>query len=348
MPAEEKSLALQSPFLARQWHKTRNGKLKPSGVTAGSGRNLWWQCDKGHEWRATVANRVKGSGCPVCFGRVASEEHNLVARFPKIASEWHPTKNDALRPSDVTPRSHRKVWWLCNSGHEWQTTVHQRTAGSGCPYCAGKRVVSNNCLESRFPDLAKQWHPTRNIPLSPALVTCGSGKKAWWICLRGHEWQAAINHRVKGSGCPFCAGRQATPENSLEKTYPTIAKQWHTTKNAGITPADVTKGSTRKVWWTCPVGHEWQATVGHRVAGRGCPFCAGKKIAADKSLSVVCPHLIAEWHPWRNETLKPSNVTSGSSKLVWWLCSYGHEWRTRIAHRANGSGCPKCAKAHLR
>jgi hypothetical protein len=347
LPIGKIDLASQSPILSRQWYETRNGRLKPSDVTTGSSRNVWWKCDEGHEWQATVANRVKGSGCPVCYGRVASDRHNLLTVYPEIAHEWHPTRNAELRPSDVTPGSHRKVWWRCHYGHEWQADAHCRTnAGSGCPYCAGKRVASNNSLESKYPDLAKQWHPMRNIPLSPDRVTCGSGIVVWWRCPKQHEWCAAISHRVKGSGCPFCAGRHATPESSLATVYPELAKQWHSTKNPEISPSDVTKGSTKKVWWICEAGHEWQATVGHRVAGRGCPYCAGKKVSSEKSLSAVHPNLIAEWHLSKNGTLKPSDVTPGISKPVWWQCSHGHEWRTRIAHRANGSGCPKCAKAN--
>ncbi len=347
LPAGKIDLASQSPVLSRQWHETRNGRLKPSDVSTGSNRNVWWKCDKGHEWQATVANRVKGSGCPVCYGRVACDRHNLLAAFPEIASEWHPTLNAELHPSDVTPASHRKVWWRCHRGHEWQADAHSRTtAGTGCPYCAGKRVAADNSLESIYPELVRQWHPSRNIPLSPDLITCGSGKVVWWRCPKGHEWRAAVCHRVKGSGCPFCSGRHATPESSIATVYPEIAKQWHTAKNPRITPFDVTKGSAIKVWWICEDGHEWQATVGHRVRGRGCPFCAGKKVSPEKSLSAVHPNLIPEWHPLRNGTLKPSDVTPGSSKPVWWQCSHGHEWRTRIAHRANGSGCPKCAIAH--
>jgi hypothetical protein len=39
-------------------------------------------------------------------------------------------------PRDLTPGSHRKVWWRCQFGHTWQTTVRSRTRlGTGCPVC---------------------------------------------------------------------------------------------------------------------------------------------------------------------------------------------------------------------
>jgi hypothetical protein len=54
------------------------------------------------------------------------------------------------------------------------------------------------------PDLVKEWHPSRNGDLNPSNVTPGSGKKVWWICAEGHEWEATVKSRMKGNDCPFC------------------------------------------------------------------------------------------------------------------------------------------------
>ena len=67
-------------------------------------------------------------------------KYNLQIRNPPLAKEWHPQKNDGLTPKDVTPSSHKKVWWKCSKGHEWDALVSNRTRGRGCPYCyKGKR-----------------------------------------------------------------------------------------------------------------------------------------------------------------------------------------------------------------
>ncbi len=66
-----------------------------------------------------------------------------------LAKEWHPTKNGSLTPRDVTPNSHKKVWWLCskNKNHEWDALISNRNRGRGCPYCfrnkskQGKRLL---------------------------------------------------------------------------------------------------------------------------------------------------------------------------------------------------------------
>ena len=44
----------------------------------------------------------------------------------------------------------------------------------------------------------------------------------------------------------------------------------------------------------------------------------------------------------------PKDVTSGSSKKVWWVCKNGHEWQSSIASRNSGHGCSKCKKFKIR
>ena len=108
----------------------------------------------------------------------------------------------------MAPASGKKVWWICENGHEWDATVDNRTNGRRCPRCAGKYAASDN-LKVVFPEVAKQWHPTKNGDLKPEGVAPASGKKVWWICEKGHEWPAAVNGRTNGSGCPMCAGKYA-------------------------------------------------------------------------------------------------------------------------------------------
>lgn len=94
---------------------------------------------------------------------------------------------------------------MCEKGHEWQAVISSRNAGYGCPYCAGQKALSGiNDLSTTNPKLASEWHPTKNGSLHPSEVMSGSNKKVWWICEKGHEWQAVINSRNAGRGCPIC------------------------------------------------------------------------------------------------------------------------------------------------
>lgn len=195
----------------------------------------------------------------------------------ELLDQWHPGKNGDMTPDKITSGSQKKIWWCCDQGHEWESVAYERAKrGTGCPYCAGKRILPGMDLAARYPYLADQWHPRRNGELRPEEVLPGSQRSAWWKCSRGHEWRATINSRVNGRGCPICAGRAVLPgENDLETAVPALAAQWHPEKNGPLRPSQVISGSNRKVWWCCEHGHEWQATVKSRVQGSGCPVCAG-------------------------------------------------------------------------
>ena len=108
-----------------QWHPAKNGDHTPSNVPVGSSRKFWWMDELGHEWEQSLYNRcARCSGCPICAGRVVLPGFNdLASKNPRLAAQWHPTKNGTLTPQEVRPGSSRKVWWLCEKGHEWQATI---------------------------------------------------------------------------------------------------------------------------------------------------------------------------------------------------------------------------------
>ena len=68
------------------------------------------------------------------------------------------------------------------------------------------RLSDNYNLQKLCPDLAKEWHPTKNGNLKPKKVTPNSNKKVWWLCSKNknHEWQATICHRNNDNGCLHC------------------------------------------------------------------------------------------------------------------------------------------------
>jgi len=272
----------------------------------------------------------------------------LAIRRPDIAEQWHPTKNGELKPDQVTVASHHRIWWICEKGHEWNTSVKHRTSGGGCPYHSGRKVLAGyNDLATLRPDIAEQWHPTKNGELKPDQVTISSNRKVWWQCENRHEWIAAVYGRTSGRDCHYCSGQKALAGyNDLASLRPDVAKQWHPTKNGELKPDMVTVSSRRKVWWLCGGGHRWEARISSRtrLRGNGCSVCSGHKILhGHNDLASLRPDVAKQWHPTKNGELKPSQVTVGSSREVWWICEKGHEWCTTIRHRTNGSGCPYCS-----
>jgi hypothetical protein len=330
------------PGLAREWHPTKNGTLTPGNVTPCSGKKVWWKCKKGHEWQAQIKARNSGSGCSICYGKGASPGYNLEVVNPTLAKEWHPKKNGTLTPENVTPSSGKKVWWKCKKGHEWETYISNRAKGYHCPYCKGKKASKDYNFQIVHPGLAREWHPTKNDALTPEDVTPGSDKKAWWKCKNGHEWKTTVNKRSNGKGCPYCCGKRPSETHNLEVVNPVVSKQWHPTKNGGLTPRDVTPNSGKKAWWICKNGHEWQAQIRSRNSGYGCPICSGVRASPGYNLEVVNPTLAKEWHPTKNGKLTPRDFTPKSDKKIWWVCKKGHEWKTTIGKRTFGQGCPNC------
>ena len=343
---KERSLAALKPDLAKEWHPVKNGLLKPSQVSVGSNKKVWWACGRGHAYQATVSNRVAGKNCPYCSGQKLLVGFNdLCTVAPDLANEWADDLNEGIGPTSVVAHSLKRVWWRCEKGHVWQSTVSNRFEGYGCPYCSNQKVLAGyNDLATTNPELAAEWHPTKNGSITPEDVIAGSHKKYWWVCKRGHEWKAELSDRNLGRGCPYCSSTKVLPGfNDLATINPSVAKEWHPTRNGALKPTDVMSKSNKKVWWTCGLGHEWEARIADRVGGKGCPYCGNKRVLQGyNDLATTNPSLAAEWHPTKNGDLAPTDVLAGSSKRVWWRCPHGHEWQTKISHRSAGSGCPYC------
>ena len=348
--ADSNRLSTNYPHLVADWHPTRNAELTPHDVTSGSNKKVWWKCDVGedHDWEDSPNHRTSGRGCPFCAGVRVAESNRLSMNHPELSPEWHPTKNQRLTADELTSASNKNVWWLCAHGHEWEASVVNRTRrGSGCPFCAGKRVTDANRLSVLFPEVAAEWHATRNGNLTPDNISYGSNKSRWWQCEQGHEWRAVVSDRtLDRNGCPYCSGRRVTDANRLSILYPDVAKEWHPARNGDVLPEDVHYSGNKERWWLCSqdTDHEWEDTPNHRTAGRGCPYCAGKRVADSNRLSTNYPQFVSEWHPSKNGDLTPDDVVSGTNRRVWWLCRKGHEWTAIVASRVSGGhGCPYCS-----
>ncbi|MBN2533853.1 MAG: zinc-ribbon domain-containing protein [Spirochaetales bacterium] len=343
----ESSLQYKNPGLAKEWHPEKNGDVTPSDVWAGTGKKVWWICEKGHEWQAVIASRNNGGhGCPYCSNppRKITKETSLAWKYPELVKEWHKEKNGALLPEKIAAGSGKKVWWKCKNGHEWQQRPNMRTRGVGCPYCSGQKVCKDNCFATKYPEIAKEWHPEKNGDITPTDVTPGTSKPYWWKCKKGHEWRTSVSNRTcLGRNCPYCGKRYVTKETSLATRRPDLAKEWHPEKNGKLTPEDVRAYAQKKVWWKCKKGHEWQSTVSNRNQGKNCPYCGHKKVCIETSLATVNPEIAKEWHPEKNGKLTPEDFFPNSHKMAWWKCGNGHEWCAIIADRHNNGGkCPFC------
>lgn len=483
------------PDIAAEWDAEKNNGLRPSDVTKGSAKKVWWICNKGHSYDMSVICRVKGQNCPYCNNRrVLAGFNDLQTLEPEIARTWHPTRNNKVTPADVVPGTKKQVWWQCDKGHEWRSSVAQRCKSKGCPVCQNRRIISGvNDLVTFHPELRTEWDYERNTG-KPEEYSCGARNVVWWKCRKGHSWKAAISDRSRGYGCPKCSEerrvsfpekailyyvRKVFPdvkanirpewlirqeldiyieqhkiaieydgvyghsksaghkrderknvlcekngvtlirvrepdcpvldsysmdynmdsdkelepaidyvlrkleeltgtntleirsdinierdrieiyslieyiekENSLENKAPGVAKLWHPFRNGRLTPEFVSIASSKKVWWLGSCGHEWQSTVAYEVMSGKCPYCTGKKVLKGfNDLASQKPEIACQWNGRKNAELRPENVTVGSGKHVWWICEKGHEWQASIVSRTRekqSCGCPICSNHQL-
>ena len=211
------------------------------------------------------------------------KEKQYVSNNAELMAEWDWEKNIlfGLDPSQISLGSDKKAWWKCPNEHSYDSKISNRINGTGCPYCAGKKVLAGYndlqtwCLQNDRLDLINEFDTMKN-GFSMKDITPGSGKEVWWKCPKGHSYRTSLHHRIKmNTGCGVCSHKVFLQGyNDLETTHPEIAHEFDISKN-GTTPDQVMAGSNnKKYWFICPRGHSYSATLLNRKKGRNCPFCA--------------------------------------------------------------------------
>ena len=333
----ENDLQTVNPTLAKEWNYEKNDDLKPEEFTANSNKDVWWKCSKGHVWHASIANRSKGNGCPVCNSERKTS-------FPEYALAYY-LKRSGL---DVVHSYRAKGYELDiyipslkiaieYDGYYWHKNRMRKDIEKN--YKCKKDGIKLYRLREGLPPLndssidyivqenQKNLSKVLEAVLSEIIGDC--------ISVDMETDAVAIeNLRVL-----------TEKENSLFFSNPETTGEWHYEKNGVLKPEHFAPNSHRKVWWKCQIGHEWQASIANRNKGRGCPYCSGKKVLPGyNDLQTVNPALANEWNYEKNTGVRPIDVTPNSNKKAWWICSNGHEWEAKINNRNNGNGCPICRR----
>ena len=331
----ENDLQTVNPALAKEWNYEKNDDLKPEEFTANSNKDVWWKCSKGHVWHASIANRSKGNGCPVCNSerktsfpeyvlayylkrsgldvvhsyRAKGYELDIYIPSLKIAIEydgyyWHKNrmrkdieknykcKKDGIKlyrlREGLPPLNDSSIDYIVQENQKNLSKVLEAVLSEIIGDCISVdmetdavdienlRVLTEkeNSLFFSNPETTGEWHYEKNGVLKPEHFAPNSHRKVWWKCQIGHEWQASIANRNKGRGCPYCSGKKVLPGyNDLQTVNPALANEWNYEKNTGVRPIDVTPNSNKKAWWICSNGHEWEAKINNRNNGNGCPIC---------------------------------------------------------------------------
>ena len=414
------------PYLMAEWDFELNSEkhIFPQLLGAQSNKYAYWKCDYGHRWKAKINNRYNGTGCPECKKRkhTSFPEQALFFYakqfFPDTVNSyknafengmeldvfipslmigveydgiaWH--RNSTLerekRKFEICKQKSIKLYRLKENKEHWdgKYELADEIIPIKKPFSYVKKdyvyldeafqsffskiihesidvntkrdekkilesyltALENNSLQTLYPSIAEQWHPTRNGKLTSSMFSAHSNTKIWWIGDCGHEWEAAISVRTRGNGCPYCSGHKVLRGfNDLQTVYPEIASQWHPIKNMGKTPEMFSFGSGHRAFWQCPVcKQEWASRINMRTVNkRGCPFCSHEKpIIGVSDLVTVRPDLMSEWDFKKNKKIDPARLMPNSNKSVWWKCSKcGFEYKAFISNRNRGTGCKQCA-----
>ncbi len=276
-PPVEQSFAAIRPDLAKEWAFDLNAPLLPEHFRPASNKIVWWRCPQGHTWKTTLNNRSSQNNCcPACpkpYSSRATSEWNLASINPQLASEWNFEKNENIRPEDLTPKSKIKVWWRCNKGHEWKTSLSSRSKGTGCPYCYGRFASETNNLAKLYPEVISEWDVVLNKELNPSDFTPHVNKKVWWRCSENHTWQATIYNRTKNkSGCPDCAQKKS-------RKYSIEYFQDYANKYGGRCLSTEYLSSRSKIKMICKNGHEWESRADNFIYEQTwCKLCSKRDV----------------------------------------------------------------------
>ena len=414
--------------LSLDWDYKKN-KINPTIISPNSHEHVWWKCSKcGHEWNAEIKSRNQGVGCPECgkkkfiktrINNSIQKKGSLATNYPYIASQWNYKKNEDLKPEEVTPYSSKKIWWICEKGHEWETTISSRTmSNTGCPYCTNetqtsfaeqtlfyylkkffKNVYNRYLIENQEVDIfipkyligieydgarfhnkkssikreqnkyqilkknkitliriREYYNETYNIDSADYYLGYSNNQKNKNLNNIVRDMFDLISRIIdKKISLDIDVDRDRSDiynlyilsekENSLLLKKPEICKYWNYERNGLLTPDKVPAGSSKKVWWKCEYGHEWQAIISSRTEKSDCPFCLNQKVLKGfNDIKTTNPDLLVEWNFDKNK-IKPDEITSGSNQKIWWKCSKcGHEWNAIVNSRVRGNGCPNCKK----
>lgn len=200
------SLKFTHPHLVEEWDVDKN-KMDVTSVSYGSSKKVWWICknNNSHRWETKIYQRtIKGNGCSYCNLYRLKNNNSLLEHNPHLAKQWD-NNNNEISAKDVSPYSNQLIWWICEKGHSFPSTVSNRQMGNGCPYCSNQKTNNDNCLATNYPNLLKEWDFDKNADTSPYEITGGSAMKIWWTCEKGHGWDSAAYNRTKyKTGCPVC------------------------------------------------------------------------------------------------------------------------------------------------
>jgi len=335
--------------LVYEWHPTKNINLFPEDFSKGAHKNVWWQCNRGHEWPAFIYNRTNGTDCPKCNNQSSKNEVRLFAELSTIFGEVLNRQKILGFEIDILLKD-KKV------AIEYDGKFFHGNAKKE-KHDLKKQVA---LISSGYRFLRVREHPLQKIndhdiiiPTSSMLTKDQLNAVALWIGENSLATAKYVENPNFANNAMYLDCLEAFPsppkEQSLAELFPDLAKEWHQERNGNLTPFDFTAGSGEIVWWQCKdnLDHVYDASINKRTNGSGCRFCTNQAASPDNCLATNFPDVAALWHPKKNGEVTPEMIVTGATVKRWWQCKdvSEHTWKDfprKLTRRITNDYCPHC------
>jgi hypothetical protein len=286
----------------------RNSLLE---ISRGNKTNRSFKCGKcKHLFDIAPDSLTRGAWCPFCSNppkKLCDDDacqmcYNKSFASHEKAIHWNNTKNPKS-PRQVFKSSNLEFWFTCDlCFHDFDIGLNSVTSGSWCGFCKNKRLCeAETCQMCKEKSLAshscsKDWHKTKNWPLTPRQVFKSSRKKRWFYCETcKHDFNIRLTNVVLlEQWCQFCAHHELCDNEMCHFCYENSfashekSKYWKLTKNGGITARQVFKHSGEKYWFDCATcNHEFDMSLLNIGSGQWCSFCVHRR-RCDISTCTTC------------------------------------------------------------
>ena len=333
---------------AEEFNSEKNNTTPQEVLISSSNTEIWWKCDKGHDFQRSVYDRInRFHDCPVCNRTIVVKGVNdFLHSYPKIVEIWDYETNDR-KPDEISDWNNGKYNFKCNKGHHYATNLSTVKANDfECLVCNNTiiQVGVNSLVDADF-QLSQEFSP--NEERKPTEFTSKSAYWALWrcnVCNNDYHWPIR-DRRLGDNVCPFCNNRYTKLGiNSLIDTDPELAKEYAPDNEYNVTR--VNKESKSWAYWICPDCHgRYGAYVNERQVGDdSCPFCKNEKALLGFNSIIDTNELLAkEWSD--NNDRKASEFTENNCYQALWICPTCHgEYAARVCDREVGDdSCPYCS-----
>lgn len=331
-------------YLLDEWSYTENEKLgiTPENIAFKSNKKVFWICskDKRHKWEATICSRVEGNKCPVCVGqKVLAGDNDIATTHPYLVKEWDYKKNYPVTPQEVTAGSMKRFWWRCpKCCHSWMASINDRALGyTGCPECnktgtSIQEMAVYYYIKKIFPDTINCYKDL-NYELDifiPAIQTAIEFDGGLWHQNRlESDNKKDLNCKRDNIRLIRMREKELEPTTSAEIIWINGSKD-----------SCVEQGIKDLFEYM-----NWEYDFEINFSNDYSKFIDIKNLREiENSLAVRFSEIAAQWHPTKNGSIKPINVSAFSSRKFWWQCpTCGYEWPAAVRDRTRGNNCPACS-----